>query len=73
MMCSAWPCDCAHPLMAGLGPTKVASTAPENSASIASPPALKVWVVSVTSSPRCSAKVPFSTPTSAGAWVMFGK
>ena len=40
---------------------------------MAAGPALKVFGSSVTFEPSFSAKMPFSTPTSAGAWVMFGK
>ena len=46
-MRSASPSDWAKPLIAGLGPMNVASMAPENRASIASVPALKVAVSSV--------------------------
>ena len=44
-----------------------------NSASEASVPELKVEVSSVTFGARCSLKIPLPTPTSAVAWVMFGK
>jgi hypothetical protein len=57
--------------MAGLGPTYVASTAPEKIASVAAGPALKVAVFGAL--PRCLVKIPFCTPTSAVACVMFGK
>ena len=59
--------------MAGFGPMYVASIAPEKSASIAAGPALNVLVSSLTLAPSFSAKMPFSTPTIAVAWVMFGK
>ena len=72
-MRSASPSDLAKPLIAGLGPMYVASMASANSASTASPPALNVDVSSVTLSPSASARMPFSTPTSAVAWVTFGK
>jgi hypothetical protein len=42
-------------------------------ASTTSPPALKVWVVRVTSLPSLSAKMPRSMPTMAVACVTFGK
>jgi hypothetical protein len=42
-------------------------------ASMAFGPALNVCVCRVTFGPSLSAKMPFSTPTSAVAWVMFGK
>ncbi len=70
---NASPSDWANPLIAGLGPMNVASIAPDSSASIASPPALKCETSSVTFGPRASAKTPLSTPTIAGAWVTFGK
>jgi len=38
----ASPFDFTKALMLGLGPMKVASMAPENSASVAAPPALKI-------------------------------
>ena len=72
-MRSASPFDWAKPLIAGLGPMNVASIAPESSASIASPPALKFVTSSVTSGPRASVNDPDSTPTIAGAWVTLGK
>ena len=40
------PLLCVHALIAGFGPMKVASIAPELSASMAAGPALKVWVSS---------------------------
>ncbi len=46
--------------------------APENSASIAAGPALNVFASSFVL-PRDCWKKPLFTPTSAGAWVMFGK
>ena len=58
--------------MAGFGPMNVASMAPESSASMAAGPALKV-VVSSLVSPSASWKVPFFTPSTAEAWVTFGK
>ena len=73
-MRSASPSDWAKPLMAGLGPMKLASMASAKSASIASGPALKVFEASsVTLSARASSKKPSFTPTIAGPWVMFGK
>ena len=72
-MRSASPSDLAKPLIAGFGPMYVASMASANRASTASPPALNVDVSSVTSSPSASARMPLSTPTSAVAWVTFGK
>jgi hypothetical protein len=47
--------------------------APENSASVAAPPALKIEVFRSTSGPSLSAKMPFSTPAMAAAWVTLGK
>jgi hypothetical protein len=47
--------------------------APLKMASTAAGPALNAWGASVTSAPSFSAKIPFSTPTSPGAWVMLGK
>ena len=44
-----------------------------NSASEASVPVLKVLVSRVTLSANFSSKMPLPTPTSAVAWVMFGK
>ncbi len=67
------PFDFANELIAGLGPRYEASMASAFSASMAALPALKVEVFRVTLSPRALAKMPFSTPTSAVAWVMLGK
>ena len=72
MMRIASPCDLANALIAGFGPMYVASIAPERSASTAAGPALNVCVFRV-SAPRALAKMPFSTPTIAVAWVTFGK
>src|SRR6478672_11709464 len=47
--------------------------APENSASVAAPPALNRAVLRSTSGPSLSAKIPFSTPAMAAAWVTLGK
>ena len=69
---SASPLDLTKALMAGLGPMNVASMAPESSDSIAAGPALKV-VVSSLVSPSASWNVPFFTPSTAEAWVTFGK
>ena len=69
----ASPFDLEKALMAGLGPMKVASMAPENRASVAAPPALKSVVFRLTSGPSLSAKIPFSTPAMAEAWVTLGK
>src|SRR5256885_13993724 len=71
MILIAWPWDLAYALIAGFGPTYVASTAPEKTASAAAGPALNVSVFGAR--PRCLAKIPFSTPTSAVACVMLGK
>jgi hypothetical protein len=73
MILIALPCDFAHALIEGLGPTYEASTAPEKIASTAAGPALKVAVLSSTPPPRCLANKPFRTPTRAVACVMFGK
>ena len=51
----ASPFDFTKPLMVGLGPMKVASMAPENRASVAAPPALKIEVFRSTLGPRLSA------------------
>ena len=59
--------------MAGLGPMKEASSAPEKMASTASGPALKGVVVSVTLSGRASSKKPCLMPAMAVAWVRLGK
>ena len=59
--------------MAGLGPMKLASRAPENIASVTSVPELNVLSSSVTSGPRASSNRPVSTPMMAGACVTFGK
>ena len=58
--------------MAGFGPRKVASMAPDSSASIAAGPALKVEVSSLVL-PSASWNVPSATPRTAEAWVTFGK
>src|SRR5664279_1391978 len=50
----------------------VASMAPDSRASIAAGPALKVLVSSLVS-PSASWKVPSFTPSTAEAWVTFGK
>src|SRR5438105_5613672 len=47
--------------------------APENRASVAALPALKVAVFRSTFGPSLSAKMPFSTPAMAAAWVTLGK
>jgi hypothetical protein len=60
-------------LIAGFGPTKLASRASENIASITSVPELNVVVFSVTESPSALANCPLSTPTIAGACVTLGK
>src|SRR5439155_16382531 len=70
---TAFPPDRWNALIAGFGPTNVASRAPEKMASTAAGPALNVWVDSFTFEPRAAAKIPFSTPTSAGACVTLGK
>ena len=57
------PLDLTKELMAGLGPMKVASMAPESRASIAAGPALKVLVSSLVS-PSADWKVPLATPVS---------
>ena len=72
-MRSASPFDLAYPLIAGFGPMKLASRAPENIASMTSVPELNVVVSSFTDEPRASANVPSSTPMIAGACVTFGK
>jgi hypothetical protein len=73
MIRMASPSDWAKALMAGFGPMNVASMASENSASVASGPALNVAVSNVTSSPRAASNRPSSTPMMAGACVTFGK
>lgn len=70
---TASPLDLEKAFTVGFGPMYVASSAPEKIASIAAGPALKVFVSSLTSLPSFSAKMPCSTPTTAGAWVMLGK
>ena len=70
---SASPFDWAKPLIAGLGPMNVASIAPESSASIASPPALKLRDLQRHVRAEGLGEGPVSTPTIAGAWVTFGK
>ena len=62
----------AKALIAGFGPMYVASSAPAKIAVTTSGPALKVFVSSLLA-PSFSAKIPFSTPTIAVAWVTFGK
>ncbi len=69
----ASPSDWAKPLIAGLGPMKLASMASANSASMASVPELNVTSSRLTPGPSASAKMPSSTPMMAGAWVTFGK
>ena len=71
-MRSASPLDLAKALIAGFGPMNAASMAPDSSASIAAGPALKVLVSSLVS-PSASWKVPSFTPSTAEAWVTFGK
>ena len=69
----AAPSDLAYPLIAGFGPMKLASIAPENSASMTSVPELKVDVSSEAVEPSASWNSPVSTPMIAGAWVTLGK
>jgi hypothetical protein len=73
MMRSARPSDWTKPLIDGLGPTKLASIPPENSASITSVPELNVRNSISTSGPSALANRSCSTPTIAGAWVRFGR
>ncbi len=68
----ASPFDFWKALTAGLGPTNAASIESANSASTASGPALNVAVCSLFWPSACW-KNPFSTPTIAGACVMFGR
>ena len=73
MMRDAAPCDCANAFTAGFGPTYAMSSAPENSASTAAGPALKIAVCRSTFLPSFLAKIPPSSPTSAGACVTLSK
>jgi len=57
--------------MAGFGPIKLASMAPDSRDSMAAGPALKVEVSSLVE-PRASWNVPSATPRTAEAWVTFG-
>src|SRR5664279_1196437 len=68
----ASPLDLAKALIAGFGPMYVASMAPDSRASMAAGPALKVLVSSLVS-PSAAWKVPSFTPSTAEAWVTFGK
>ena len=72
-MRKAAPLDWAKPLIAGLGPMKLASRLPANSASTTSVPELNVCSSSSTLGPSASSNNPLSTPMIAGAWVTFGK
>ena len=69
---TACPSDLAKALMAGPEPTKVASSEPPSSAFTASPPALKVCVVSLVL-PSSVLNRPCSTPRMAEACVTLGK
>ena len=69
----ASPFDLAKALMARAGADEGGVDGPENSASVAAPPALKMLVLRLTSGPSLSAKIPFSTPAMAAAWVTLGK
>lgn len=69
---TASPFDLVKALIAGPEPMNATSIEPPSRALTWSGPALKVWVVSFVL-PSSLANRPCFTPTSAGAWVMFGK
>src|SRR2546421_3919142 len=67
------PLEVRKALTAGLGPMKAASSAPDSRAVTSSGPALKVPGLKSTPAPRLLVKIPSWTPTTALAWVRFGR